>query len=379
MDARLIERFLDLAMRIQQIPSPTFAEAERVAFLREQFLKEKVFDVQVDSVGNLYARLPGTGELPPLIISAHCDTIFPASTDLSIQRDEETITAPGIGDNAIGLAALFALLWVLRQKHEGKEEQRLPGDLWLIATVGEEGLGDLRGMRAVVERFDAQTLAYLVLEGMALGQIYHRGLGVRRYRITARGPGGHSWSDFGRPSAIHEIARLVSQFVDLPLPSTPRTTLNVGVISGGMAVNAIASEAYIEVDLRSESPVSLSQLVQQVEALIASAHREEMRMVMEVIGDRPAGEIPPHHPLVQLAVCSLEALGIQPVLSAGSTDANIPLSRGLPAICLGLTTGSNAHTLKESIHIRPLAQGLKHLLMVVEASFRKLPAQKLGH
>ncbi len=376
MEPWFLQRFLDLALRIQQIPAPTFAEAQRIAFLHQRFLEESLLEVQVDEVGNLYGKLPGTGESPPLILSAHCDTVFPLFTDLSVQRTEEMITAPGIGDNAIGVAALLALLWLLRQRENLTKPPYLPGDLWLVVTVGEEGLGDLRGMRAVVDRFAAQPLAYLVIEGMALGQIYHRGLGVRRYRINAKGVGGHSWADFGRPSAIHELANLVSRLTALPLPTSPRTTLNVGIFSGGIAVNAIASEAHIEVDLRSESAKSLADLARNVEALANSANREELHIFCEVIGDRPAGEIPPEHPLVQLAMRSLEMLNIQPILSAGSTDANIPLSRGFPAICLGLTTGSGAHTLRESIHIQPLNQGMRQILTVIEAIFRELPRQR---
>lgn len=373
MDASILARLLDLAIRIQQIPAPTFAEAQRIAFLREHFTENSLEEIQVDGVGNLYGKLRGAGTTPPLVVSAHCDTIFPASTDLSFQRSEEMITAPGIGDNAIGLAALCVLAWLLRRDGGAMKPLLLPGDLWLVATTGEEGLGDLRGMRAVVERFGAKPLAYLVLEGMALGQIYHRGLGVRRYRITAKGAGGHSWADFGRPSAVHELANLVSRLTSLPLPTAPRTSLNVGIFSGGIAVNAIASEAYIEVDLRSESATTLAHLAKQVESFVVSADRENLHMSFEVIGDRPAGEIPPEHPLVQLAMRSLKAVGIQPVLSIGSTDANIPLSRGLPAICLGLTTGSGAHTLKENIYIQPLEPGLRCLLMVVEGAFRELP------
>jgi tripeptide aminopeptidase len=374
MDASILARLLDLAIRIQQIPAPTFAEAQRIAFLRERFAEISLEEIQVDEFGNLYGKLRGAGTAPPLVVSAHCDTIFPASTDLTYHCSEGMITAPGIGDNAVGLAALCALAWLLQQDAGAMKplHSYLPGDLWLVATTCEEGLGDLRGMRAVVERFGANPLAYLVLEGMALGQIYHRGLGVRRYRITAKGAGGHSWADFGRPSAVHELANLVSRLTSLPLPTAPRTSLNVGIFSGGIAVNAIASEAYIEVDLRSESALTLTDLARRVESLVASADRQDLHMSFEVIGDRPAGEIPPEHPLVQLAMRSLKAVGIQPVLSIGSTDANIPLSRGLPAVCMGLTTGSGAHTLKESIYLQPLEQGLRCLLMVVEGVFREL-------
>ncbi|MBC8496064.1 MAG: M20/M25/M40 family metallo-hydrolase, partial [Chloroflexi bacterium] len=269
--------------------------------------------------------------------------------------------APGIGESSLGLAGLLGLLWVLRER-----ETNLPGDLWLVANVGEEGLGDLCGMRAVVDRFGDNPLAYIVLEGMALGQIYHRGLGVQRYRITAQTQGGHSWADYGVPSAIHELAALVTNLNEIPLPKDPRTTLNVGMISGGTSINTIAPQASLELDLRSEDPEALQTLVQSVEALVEEADGAEVQMQAEVIGQRPAGEIPGDHPLVKLAESALIEQGIQPHLSIGSTDANIPLSRGLPAVTVGLTTGKGAHTIQEYIETGPLAQGLEQLLMLVE-------------
>jgi acetylornithine deacetylase/succinyl-diaminopimelate desuccinylase-like protein len=224
-------------------------------------------------------------------------------------------------------------------------------------------------MRAVVERFGAEVKAYIVLEGMALGHVYHRGLGVVRYRITARTAGGHSWVDFGQPSAIHELARLVCRLCALPVPAQPRTSLNVGVIAGGTSVNSIASEAWLLLDLRSEESGVLDRLANQVGQLVQAANRPEVRFSKEEVGRRPAGEIPADHPLVRLALSSLEALHIQPRANIGSTDANLPLSRGIAAICLGLTTGGKAHTLEEFIHTQPLAQGLAHVLMVIDSLF----------
>jgi len=185
MDASLVAQVLDLAVQIQQIPAPTFYESGRAAFIQKQFVKAGLRDVQVDEIGNVYGRLPGAGQKPPLVVSAHSDTVFPASTDLQVRREKGQIHGPGIGDNSLGVAGLFGLLWGLRARLQGSSaELRFPGDLWLVANVGEEGLGDLRGMRVVVDRFGPQVLAYLVVEGMALGQIYHRGLGVKRYRIN---------------------------------------------------------------------------------------------------------------------------------------------------------------------------------------------------
>ena len=363
-----LTRLLDLAITIQQIPAPTFAEYRRTALLFSLFREEGLSHVEVDRAGNVLARSNGENSTPSLIVCAHSDTVFPVSTDLSLRRTPEQLTGPGIGDNAIGLAALFGLVWFFRER-----AKKLPGDLWLIATVGEEGLGNLRGMQEVVGRFGNQPLAYIVLEGLALGHVYHRGLGVQRKRITVQTPGGHAWVDFGRPSAIYELAALVMRLAALPLPQSPRTILNPGLISGGISINSIAAQATLEVDLRSEEPCALADLAAQVEFLVAQANRPEVKVTSELIGHRPAGEISPQHPLVQLAARSLESIGIQPHLHSGSTDANLPLSRGLPAICIGLTTGSGAHTLAETIHLQPLAQGFEQLRKVVEGVFLELP------
>ncbi len=361
MDSELQERVLDLAAAAQQIPAPTFAEAERAAFIRQRFLAEGLEEVTLDPIGNVFACIPGAGAARPLVVSAHLDSVFPLSTNLALKRFTERVAGPGIGDNALGIAGLFGLLWGMRQRN-----LRLPGDVWLVANVGEEGLGDLRGMRAVVDRFGSQPVAYLILEGMALGQVYHRGLGVQRYRISVRTAGGHSWVDYGRPSAVHVLGELIHRLTALSLPSQPRTSLNVGIISGGTSINTIAAEACLELDLRSEKVQTLAALVSQVEGLVVGTRRPGVEVTAVLVGRRPAGEIPADHPLVRLAVRSLEEQGIRPCPNIGSTDANIPLSLGFPAICVGLTHGSGAHTLGEYIHIRPLKNGLAQLVNLAE-------------
>ncbi len=214
----LSTRLIDLAVAIQQIPAPTLHEDARAEFVRLHFSKEGLADVEMDSVGNVFARLPGRDSKKSLVVSAHLDTVFLSNIDLHVSREPGHILAPGIGDNSIGVAGLFGLVWALRDRH-----QVLPGDLWLAANVCEEGLGNLRGIRAVVDRFGSLPLAYIVLEGMALGQVYNRGLGVRRYRITVRSAGGHSWIDYGKPSAIHELTALSTRIAALEPPRLPRT------------------------------------------------------------------------------------------------------------------------------------------------------------
>ncbi|MFZ5818681.1 MAG: M20/M25/M40 family metallo-hydrolase [Chloroflexota bacterium] len=360
-----MQNLLDLVVRIQQIPAPTFAEGQRAEFVRGLFEAEGLQDVSLDAVGNVYARLPGQGSGKPLVVSAHLDTVFPIETDLAVSIQPDRIAGPGIGDNALGVAALFGLPWLLRARGIA-----LPGDLWLVANVCEEGLGDLRGMWAVVERFGAGALAWLVIEGLSLGFIQHRGLGVRRYRISAHTGGGHSWSDYGQPSALHELARLATQLTSIPLPEQPRTTLNVGRMGGGTSVNAIASEAWLELDLRSEGSQALDDLVRRVESLVGTGSRPGVRFEARVIGQRPPGELSPGHPLVRLAERCLLAQGIEPKLTVGSTDANAPLSRGFPALVLGVTTGGGAHTPGEYIHTEPAARGMAQLLEFVSRVWR---------
>jgi acetylornithine deacetylase/succinyl-diaminopimelate desuccinylase-like protein len=364
MDAALTEATLNLAIKIQQIPAPTFHEDSRARFVYDRFAAEGLSTVSIDPHGNVFGCIRGSGGGKPLVVSAHLDTVFPETTDLSITRTEDRIIGPGIGDNSVGLAGLFGLLWLLRRRPTA-----LPGDVWLVANVCEEGLGDLRGMRAVVDRFGSQPMAYIVLEGMALGQVYNRGLGVRRFQISIETPGGHSWVDYGSPSAIHELLTLASSITQLQLPDQPRTTLNIGKIAGGVSVNTIAPEAHLELDLRSENPQVLEHIAAQVESLAAGAQRTGVRIAVKLIGSRPAGEIPSEDRLVRLACKCVEQVSLQPRLNIGSTDANIPLSRGLPAICVGLTVGAGAHTLQEYIYIRPLSLGLTQLASLVEQLF----------
>jgi len=358
--AALVNRVIELAVQIQQIPAPTFQEARRAEFIHKLFVNEGLRDVCTDATGNVLARLPGNGKEKPLIVSAHMDTVFPLETDLSVKWGIELIHGPGLGDNSMGVAALFGLIWFLRER-----QTQLRGDVWFVANIAEEGLGDLRGMKAVVDRFGAEVHAYLVLEGLALGHVYHRAVGVKRYRVTARTAGGHSWSDYGHPSAVHELAKLVVGLTSSTLPTHPRTTMNVGKISGGTSVNVIASEASFDLDLRSEGQESLAELVSAVEKLIHHANRPGVSIAAKLIGQRPAGEISASHPLILIAKDCLREQGLDAGLISGSTDANVPLSKGYPAIVLGVTTGGSAHTIHEYINTAPITKGMEQLVRFV--------------
>ena len=363
----IAERVIERAIEIQQVPAPTFEEARRAEFVRAKFIEEGLGNVSLDEAGNVYGKWKvksGESKSKPLVVSAHLDTVFPRETNLEVKRDGEKIHAPGLGDNSLGVAALFGLMWMIRER---KIEPG--GDVWFVANVCEEGLGDLRGMKSVVERFGADALAYLVLEGLALGHIYHRAVGVRRYRVTARTKGGHSWSDYGQPSAVHELAKLVVQLTSLDLPKEPRTTMNVGKISGGTSVNVIASEAALDLDLRSEGQEELAELVSAAEKLIQRANKPGVVVEAQVIGQRPAGEMSAEHPLIQVALDCLREQGLDAILTTGSTDANVPLSKGYPALVLGVSRGGNAHTVQEYIHTAPVEQGMEQLVRFVERVF----------
>ena len=357
----IFERIVDLAIQIQQIPAPTFKEATRGEFVLKLFESEGLQNVMSDEAGNVYGRWTvdegRRTDAKPLVISAHLDTVFPLEMDLNIKREGNKVYGIGLGDNSLGVAALFGLLWMLRE-----QKIELGGDVWFVANVGEEGLGDLYGMKAVVDRFGANVLAYLVLEGMAFGHVYHKAVGVKRYRVTAKTRGGHSWSDYGQPSAVLELMRLIGKMTSLKLPSRPRTTMNVGKIHGGTSINVIPAEAWLELDLRSEGPNELADLVKRVEILIESANKPGVSVDAKVIGDRPAGELSLNHPLIKLAQACLWEQGMNAVLTSGSTDANIPLSKGYPALVLGVSTGGGAHTKNEFINTEFVGQGMEQLV-----------------
>ncbi len=356
----LLPTLLELTQKIQQIPAPPFGEAERARFVFEQMRREGL-EAFMDDLPNVYGCIRSREKTaPPLIVTAHLDTVFPAETDLRCRSEADRLYGPGLGDNALGVAALFGLIWMLRERRV-----HLPFDLWLIANSGEEGLGNLRGMKAVVERFGGAVSGYLVLEGLALGYIYHRGIGVRRYRLEVQTPGGHPWSNPEVPSAVHILGQIIAALSSLPLPAQPRTTLNIGRIGGGRGINVIASEAWLELDLRSESESTLQALWEQVLSTVERFRAPQVNLEIQNLGERPAGEIPPQHSLVQLAKACLLHQGIEPTLTAGSTDANIPLSRGYPALVLGITRGGQAHTLQEFIEIPPIQQGMEQLFEFV--------------
>jgi tripeptide aminopeptidase len=356
---------VETAIAIQQIPAPTFDEGRRGAYVAERMRALGLDGVRTDAIGNVYGRRMGQAAGPGLLIAAHLDTVFPAGTDLAVRREGQRIYGPGIGDNSLGVAALLHLAQALQQ-HD------LPnaGEIWFVANVGEEGLGDLRGMRAAVDQLQDQIAAAIALEGCDPGRIIHEAIGVRRYRIGVAAAGGHSWKDFGAPSAVHTLVRLADRLTRLEVLPQPRSTFNIGVIEGGSSVNTIAQRAALLLDLRSVELSPLEGLLHQVEQIVAAARVAEPAVTidLETVGDRPAGGIPREHPLVQAATEAYQAAGAPVSYVAASTDANIPLSRGIPAVCVGIGDGDNAHRLDEYIELARIPIGMRALLLLTLAA-----------
>lgn len=353
-----LPRVIQHTIALQAIPAPSFHEAARAAYIQGEFEHAGLLKVEIDDVGNLYGLIPG-GDKSPLVVSAHLDSVFPLDTPLQIQRSNNQIAGPGIGDNALSLAVLIELAIDLTGV-------KLPSDVWLVANVGEEGLGNLVGMKAVTSRFGSEVTGYLVLEGMALGHIYHCGLPVQRYRVAVQTEGGHSWIHADRPSATHTLMQIGSAVLDLPLPENPKATLNIGIVDGGLSINSIASEAMMEIDLRCEDEITLDQIADELSLVAHSFIQDGIRIQVEPIGARPGGRLIENHPLIHAASHALQSEAQEEVqLKCGSTDANIPLSLGYPAICFGLTRGGGAHSNHEYIEIDPIPRGYAALRKLI--------------
>lgn len=354
---------IEEAIRIQQIPAPTFHESQRAQYVSDRFHEFGLIDVSIDGAENTYGRIVGQSSETALLILAHTDTVFPADTALNIKRHSSRIYGPGLGDNSMGVAGLLGLVKALT------DEQHQPDcDIWFVANSCEEGLGDLKGAKAAYARLQDKLSAVINLEGLAFGHIYNAGIAVHRLHIKATADGGHSWLHYGRLSAIHGIVELGSQICKLDIPSQPRTTFNIGMIDGGHAINAIGTQASLWLDMRSVSPITLDNLRKKVYDLAYQLEQGDLKFEIEVVGDRPAGSIERSHILVQGALATLRELGIEGALEIGSTDGNVPLSHGCPTVTIGITRGGNAHRLDEYIEVQPVQSGLKQLIVLTLAT-----------
>ena len=356
--AQFATTVLETAQEIARVSAPTGQEANRAAFVSQLFQSHGVADVSTDDIYDVVGRFPSNNESnSSVLLAAHIDTVFAHGTTLNIWTDGARAYGPGLGDNSLGVAAVVHLPEMLTAIGAPLE-----ADLLLTGNVGEEGLGNLRGVTRVLDDHP-EIGAMVAIEGQNLGRITHIAVGSQRLRITVTGPGGHSWGDFGNPNAIHAAARLIEALDRIPLTQSPKTTLSVGTITGGISINTIAPDVTFDLDLRSTDPVSLRRLIDRVYAAL-TPRDDRISVTVDVIGSRPAGQVPSNSRVVTSAAEILRLLGYQASADASSTDANAAISRGIPAICIGMTTGANAHRLEEYVDIEPIGLGLTQLSLL---------------
>lgn len=353
-----------------EIPAPTFQEQKRAEHFKQRFTELGLKNVRIDGIGNVIGERPGAGSGPTLVLAAHLDTVFPEGTDVKVKRNGSILSGPGIGDDCRGLGVILA---VARALDEAKVETQ--GTVLFVANVGEEGLGDLRGVRHLFNNeLKGKITHFISVDGTGL-EVTNTAVGVVRYRVTLRGPGGHSYGAFGLPSPIHALGRAIEKISRFQVPRQPKTTFNVGRIEGGTSVNSIAHTAWMEVDMRSESATELAKLEAEFKRVTQEALDEEnarwespkkLTIEMKIVSQRPAGVTPADSPIVKIAMAADAALGIKTKLTSGSTDSNIPISLGVPAITIdGGGEGRGAHSLDESFDTTDSHIGTQRALLIV--------------
>jgi len=367
-DAALI----DDQIAIARVPAPTGAEAARAEWMAERLGTAGLRDVRIDDVGNVVAFSPGKGS-SPVVLCAHLDTVFDSREPVRVRRDGVRLHAPGISDNARGLATMAALADLV-----GSGRLPLKRSVIFAATTCEEGHGDLRGCRHLFDTVAANAFAAVALDGPGDERIVNAALGCRRYHVAFRGPGGHSWGRYGSPNAIHAAAALVTRLTGYAAYDRTRTALTVSRIAGGTTINAIPAEAWIEVDVRSTSDAELVRIDQHVRRATRDSVDEEnarrtsdtapLSVALTLTGERPAGEVPSGHDVVIAAAEATRAVGRTPEFAVASTDANIPMSRGIPAIAIGGGgAGGDTHTPGEWFENREGARGVSRAALLLAA------------
>jgi acetylornithine deacetylase/succinyl-diaminopimelate desuccinylase-like protein len=362
---------IDDQIRLCEVEAPPFKETKRAQLYAQLFKEIGLTNVRIDKEGNVLGEKRGAQPRPHLVFSAHLDTVFPEGTPVAVKREGAILRGPGIGDDCRGLAVVLA---VARAMVKGNIQT--PGTITFVGTVGEEGLGDLRGMKYLFrEGLKGQIDRFVSVDGTGLG-ITNTAVGSLRYRVTFKGPGGHSYGAFGMVNPIHALGRAMARIADFEVPRQPKTTFNVGRIGGGTSVNAVPFEAWAEVDMRSADPASLKSLDAKFHKAIDDAVIDEnarwgsrqLTVDKQLVGDRPAGGTPAESPIVLAAVSATKALGLQTTLDEGSTDANIPMNMNIPAITIdGGGRGSGAHALDEAFDSTNSWQGTQRALLIALA------------
>lgn len=345
---------LDQQVQLCQIPAPPFNEAARAAAYRDRLTALGVQNVRIDTEGNVIGEIRGTGAGPTVMLAGHLDTVFPAGTDVRVTRKGTRLHGPGIGDDCRGLAVVLA---VARQVIT----QKIPigGRLLVVGNVGEEGQGNLRGMRAIFSGPLRDSIdMFISIDGTGFG-ITNGGVGSNRYRVHYNGPGGHSYGAFGLPNPIHAMGRAIAKIADLEASTHPKVTFNVGVVTGGTSVNSIPFEGIMDIDLRSESASALAEIDGRLQKALRQALAEEqarwpeskakLELVIDTIGLRPAGTTPDTALIVRTSQAASRTMNVRSTLNISSTDANVPMAIGRPAVTLsGGGQGQGAHSLSES-------------------------------
>lgn len=356
---------------LTEIPAPPFQEGKRAAAVKD-LLSNCGLAVRTDGVGNVIGELRGERDKELAIISAHLDTVFPAATTVKVRQEGARLVAPGISDNGTGLAALVAIACAMHQAHVAPRRT-----VYFVANVGEEGEGNLRGMRALVDGYKSSLKAVLVLDGSSTDHVTTKALASRRLEVLITGPGGHSWSDFGLPNPINALVRSSVRFINTKVPVSPRTTFNLGQVEGGTSVNSIPHEAKLKVDLRSESEEELSRLENALRDCVLAGVRDEMESSRDrsrgklewkvtTLGSRPGGELPADSPLLAALRAADEIVKNNSRAERSSTDANIPLSLGIDSISIGAGgSGGGAHSLQEWYDPTNREMGLKRALLTL--------------
>jgi len=375
--ARMLEpQTIESQVKFSEIPAPSFKEGARGEELRRAFVQLGLRNVRVDRAGNVLGDRPGAAAHPHVVVAAHLDTVFPEGTPVKVKRDGAVLRGPGIGDDSRGLAVLTGIIRALSQA-----SVQTDGPITFVADVGEEGLGDLRGMKELFDVTLKGTIdQFITIDGTGLG-VAHTFVGSRRYRVTYRGPGGHSFGAFGVPNPIDAIGRAVAKISAIQVPAEPRTTFNVGRIGGGTSVNSIPVEAWMELDLRSVATAQLAALETSVQRALSAALSEEnarwrspgtLTMTRQVVGERAAAETPAGSMIVQAALSATRAVGASPVSTVSSSDANYPASLGIPAIEIGGGgRGTDAHAPTEAFDSSDSWLGTQRALLLTIALAQK--------